>query len=77
MQHGDRVKDRLTGFEGIVVATAQYMTGCDQALVKPEGLKEDKSMIDACWLDTQRLEVIQASAFTIDNGNTPGGPQHW
>lgn len=77
MKFGDRVRDGLTGFEGIVVAFAQYMTGCNQALVKPEKLKKDGSMVEAEWFDTQRLGLVQINAFSLDNGVTPGGPQHW
>lgn len=77
MKLGDKVRDKLTGFEGIITGQAQYITGCNQALVKPQGLKEDGAMREAEWMDEQRLEVVQAGAFSLDNGRTPGGPQHW
>jgi len=77
VQLGDRASDTLTGYEGIVVGKVQYLTGCDQALLKPQRRKEDGSMLDAQWFDIQRLTITKAGAYTIDNGTTPGGPQHW
>lgn len=77
MKLGDRVKDKLTGFEGIIVGHCEYMTGCNQSLVKPEGLKDDGEMIESHWFDDQRLKLVKAKAFSLDNGRTPGGPQHW
>lgn len=74
---GDRAKDTLTGFEGIVVGTCQYLTGCDQALLKPQKRKDDGSMLAGEWFDVQRLEVTKAGAYMLDNGVTPGGPQSW
>lgn len=76
MQLGDKVEDTLTGFEGIVVGLAQYISGCNQALVKPRTLKEG-AMVEGEWIDEQRLLVTRVGAFTLDNGATPGGPQHW
>lgn len=53
---GHPVKDRLTGFKGLVTGFCTYITGCDQYLVQPTG-KEDGTVADAKWLDVARLEV--------------------
>ncbi len=77
-----RVRDRVTGFEGVVVARCEYLTGCVQLDVAP-GVDKDGQMEKTWWIDEQRLEVVSTDLVgkigqTIKAGNarTPGGPQH-
>lgn len=70
---GDRVKDRMTGFEGIVTGTHRFLTGCMKVTVQPEGLKDGKP-IDSQWFDIQQVKLLKANAFEVDNGDTAGGP---
>ncbi len=53
---GMSVKDRVTGFKGIVTARVEYLNGCVQYLVKPKVNKEGKFM-DSEWIDNQQLQV--------------------
>ena len=39
---GDRVKDKLTGFSGVVVAITEWLNGCTRMAVQPEKLVEGK-----------------------------------
>lgn len=71
MRLGVTVRDRITGFRGVVTAHAEYLTGCNQALVQPTELDAGKYP-SACWLDVQRLVIEEAELFTLDNGKTPG-----
>jgi len=64
---GEKVKDSITGFEGIAVGRATYLYGCVRVLVEPEGLKEDGTTLEAVWFDEQRL--IEGSEAKS------GGPQ--
>ena len=61
-QNGDEVKEKITGFSGIVTGTCFYLTGCNQYLVtcKP---KDEFSEPKAIWYDEGRLELITASKF--------------
>lgn len=54
---GDEVKDKITGFTGIVTGAASYMTGCNQILVQPP-LSGGK-WAEALWLDDGRLIKIK------------------
>jgi len=54
---GKKVRDEITGFEGMVTGHADYITGCDQFLVQPE-CKEDGKFVQNRWFDEQRLMVI-------------------
>lgn len=54
-QLGDRVRDMVSGYEGVVSGYSVYLWGCDTFLVsradkdgKPEGE----------WLDAARLEIL-------------------
>lgn len=57
---GDRVKDNITGFEGIAVARTEFLYGCVRVCVQPGKLKDGKT-IDAEWFDEQRLDVKSAA----------------
>lgn len=61
---GDRVKDRVSGMEGIVVAHTQWITGCSTYGVRPQGLK-DFVPIDAVWLDEVQLELVVSLAVNF------------
>lgn len=53
---GDKVKDKITGFEGIVISRIEYLNGCIQfgvkARVKNAALKE------AEYIDEKQLKWI-------------------
>lgn len=71
---GDRVKDIITGFEGIVTGKCQYITGCDQVLVQPR-VKDDGSKAEGGWFDSDRCTVINAGAIdplTVRSVERPG-----
>lgn len=68
---GVKVRDKITGFVGIVTGRCEYLTGCHQVLVSPP-VKADGSHVDAHWYDEQRLDVIDATAVVLDNSETPG-----
>ena len=68
---GIKVKDKITGFEGVVTGYVEYLSGCNQALVAPR-VKEDGSLIDSEWIDEQRLDRVGKTQITLDNGAHPG-----
>jgi hypothetical protein len=53
---GDRVKDVVTEFEGIVVSRIEYINGCVQFGVAPKATKG--AMPDTQYIDHKRLKVI-------------------
>ena len=55
-QLGDKVKDPLTGFSGVVVGRAEWLYGCVRCAVQGDKLHEGKP-IDAIWIDDLQLEV--------------------
>lgn len=57
VQLGDRVKDTITGFSGIVIGVTDYLYGCKHVLVAPEGLTKEGKRLESDWLDEDRLVV--------------------
>jgi len=55
---GSKVKDSVTGFEGVAIARCEYLFGCISVQVQPEGMTEDGKMKPALWVDEQRLDVL-------------------
>ena len=43
---GQKVKDSISGFEGITIARAEYLNGCKSWQVAPTRLKDDGSRMD-------------------------------
>ena len=56
---GDKVKDRITGFEGVVDSTHQYLSGLKQCGVLPLQLKNGIPQ-RIQFIESPQLEVIQA-----------------
>jgi hypothetical protein len=69
---GSKVKDKITGFSGIVTGYVIYITGCNQSLVVPK-VGKDGSFKEGQWFDDQRLEVDKkAATVKLNNGNSLG-----
>lgn len=71
MNLGDKVRDIITGFEGIVMGECRYLTGCEQRLVMPQEMRDGKYP-ESTWLDIDRLALVQSAAVSIPV-STPGG----
>ena len=71
---GDLVKDRISGFSGIVTARSEYLNGCISVLVSPTNLDNDGKKIKGIWFDDVQLEVEEQKAFGSLERAT-GGPE--
>ena len=54
---GLEVKDKITGFTGIITSSIKHLTGCDRYGVTPPVDKEGK-VRDPEWFDEGRLVII-------------------
>jgi hypothetical protein len=54
---GEKVRDRITGIEGIVLANTDWLTGCNTVTIRPSGLK-DGVPHDTVLLDEPMVERI-------------------
>ena len=63
IQLGDRVRDRITGFEGIVIGITDWLYQCRRPIVQPTKLDNDGKSMASESFDEDQLEVIEAGAF--------------
>ena len=70
---GDKVRDRISGFEGIATGTAAYLNGCNRVLIEPTKLDEDGKIIKPVWFDDVQVVVVNEGAFAKGKKKV-GGP---
>jgi hypothetical protein len=56
---GLKVKDKITGFSGVVTTVGFDLYGCVQVLVNP-GLDAEEKPKELMWFDINRLSIIQS-----------------
>jgi hypothetical protein len=64
MKLGQKAKDQVTGFEGIITALADHITGERRALVSSQALK-DGFMPASRWFNVHRLSIIGTSVLVL------------
>ena len=62
---GQFVKDKVTGFTGIVIGRSNHISGCDTFGVQPATLK-DGAPQDCKWFDEPRLQATGKSMDIVD-----------
>lgn len=68
---GDKVRDKITNFEGVVAGFCSYITGCNQFLIIPKC--KDNERTDGDWFDEGRLKIIKKELSKKDvEGKTNG-----
>lgn len=70
---GDKVKDTITGFAGVVIAKTQWLHGCERITIQPEKLHEGKP-VETQSFDEPQLEVVKKKKIQEGQHNT-GGPR--
>lgn len=76
---GDKVKDVISGFEGIVIGITNWLHGCKRIGVASQQLKDDKP-IDSQWFDEPQVIILQKAVMQnfieeIKPVHEPGGPR--
>lgn len=71
---GDFVKDKITGYSGVVAARCDYLTGCRRYSLQSKELHEGKPRE---WhdFDENQLDKIKVKKEKIETDKTKGGPQ--
>jgi hypothetical protein len=54
---GQHVKDKVSGFNGVVVSRADHITQCNSYGVSPTEITKDGKKPEWEWFDEPRLEV--------------------
>ena len=74
-QLGDRVKDKISGFTGIVNARVNYLNGCTRCGVASEETHDGK-LIEDMYFDETQLVIMDPVVVVPVKGAAPvGGPR--
>ena len=69
---GDKVRDKVTGYEGIAIGVAQHLYGCDTVGIKTTKLHDGKP-IDCVWFDVLQVEKVVSRVSEVKpNGQGVG-----
>lgn len=62
---GSKVKDVITGIQGIAIGQCIWLTGCDQYWLKQQGVDKDGKAYQMDLYDVQRLIVLEPPSDEI------------
>lgn len=68
---GDKARDKISGFSGIVVAITEWLNGCLRITIQPQELKDGKP-IDNHTFDAEQVEVVEP--VNVAPSKPHGGP---
>ena len=72
---GDKVKDTITGYQGIATGRSVFLNGCVSICIARQDVP-DKDETKVEWFDEQRVELVESGAFKPQPSSaTAGGPQ--
>ena len=70
---GVEVKDKVSGYKGIIIGKTEWQTGCNTYGVKSQTLNNGVP-VEAQWIDEIRLDQI-GNGINIKKDVRKGGPQ--
>lgn len=68
--------DKITGFTGVITATATYLTGCDQLCIQPKCGKKSDAYPSANWFDEGRVIISEQELIQDDVSGDKNGCDH-
>ena len=69
---GDVARDTITGFEGVVVARTEWLTGCARLTLQPK-VKKDGTLPDSMTFDEPTCDLVTSNQ--PQPARTTGGPR--
>jgi hypothetical protein len=74
IEMGVLAKDKVTGFQGIVIGKADYLFGCTQICLTPP--VKEQEIKESHWFDEGRIEVLGRGVLPEEvRAEKDGGPQ--
>lgn len=70
---GNKVKDKVSGLEGIAIARHEFLNGCIRYTVQQK-VEKDGKLPDEKWFDENQLEVCSVGVTNKIKPRTTGGP---
>ena len=72
---GDEVKDRITGFSGIIISRTQWLTNCNTYGLKSQQLDKDGKPQEMQCFDEPNIVLLTAQKYEERNPvEKTGGP---
>ena len=71
---GQKVRDKITGLEGIAIGRTEWLHGCVRISIQPQELRDGK-MLDVVSIDEPQLDVIEEKKLKPSPTTGPGGPR--
>ncbi len=72
---GDRAKDTISGFTGIITGRYEYLHGCVQISLTPESLDKDGKVFDEAQVELVEAGAKPGAAVRRNEPRPPGGPE--
>ncbi len=69
---GTKVRDKVSGIEGIAVSEVTHLNGCVRYGVQPKSMEAGK-MPDQQWFDIEQLEYIDEGVNVTKKAEPTGG----
>ena len=70
---GKVVRDKVTGYQGIVTGRTTWLNGCARVIVQSQKLHEGKP-VDSQWFDQPQVEIVDVKGLKRQSVKT-GGPK--
>ncbi len=70
---GAKVKDKITGFTGIVIARTEWQSGCIRYTVQPQALNKDGTVKETVTFDEEQLATVSGGVKLA--ARPAGGPK--
>jgi hypothetical protein len=71
---GQRVKDTITGFEGIAIARTEWLYGCVRVTVQPQSMHDGKPIDSSTFDEPQLVGVADVVAAEPGSGRHGARP---
>jgi hypothetical protein len=73
---GDEVKDKITGFKGIVRSRTQFLTGCNVYGVQSMKVKTGENPESWYHMDEGQMELVKSRKIVLEKNEekSKGGP---
>jgi hypothetical protein len=65
IQLGDTARHVVTGFEGVVVASVDYLQGCRQLCLQPRKLKENGEIAESHYFDEPYIDLVETGTVPM------------
>lgn len=77
IERGDKVRDKISGVCGVVVAITHWLYGCDRIMIQSEEGKDGKPT-EPFSIDVKQADMVKKMAIKIEEPPKPrtGGPQN-